>query len=309
MLITSEQVLRHITMAQAIAAVEQAIARMAAGQIGTPVSLGVKVADGTFHVKACAAAPADGAGIFVAKINANFPGNAGTGRPTIQGAIAVFDTRHGELLAIVDSPSITALRTAATTAVAMRHLAPANASVATLIGCGMLGRFHLEALAACGLRRVHVHDAVPQRAQALALWAGDALGMHCEAVANMRVATLASQIVITCTPSQQPFLGRADVSPGTLVAAVGADNPSKREIEVDLFASARIVTDLTAQCLKDGELHHTPHASVCAELTDLVAGRVARTQAGEIVIFDSTGLAVQDLALCELLVKAGAPIA
>ncbi len=306
MLISSTQVLSHITMDQAITAVEHAIARLGAGHVGAPVSLGVAVANGTFHVKACASDTPDRANLFVAKINANFPGNPGLGRPTIQGVIAVFDTCNGEIRAIVDSPSITGLRTAATTGVVIRHLASRNARIATVVGCGALGRFHLEALSGCGIRRVFVFDQEPTRAQAAAVWARAALGIDCVPTDALRRATLQSQIVVTCTPSRQPFLGRDDVGQGTLIAAVGADNESKSEIEPALLDEARVVTDLTAQCLKYGDLRHSPLKSVCGELTDVVAGRVARTEAGEIVIFDSTGLAVEDLALCELLLSPAA---
>ncbi len=306
MLITSAQVLSQITMNQAISAVEHAIARLGAGHVGAPVSLGVAVANGTFHVKACASASPDRANIFVAKINANFPANPSTGRPTIQGAIAVFDTRNGDVLAVVDSPSVTSLRTAATTGVVIRHLAPDNARVATVVGCGALGRFHIEAFKACGIDRIVVFDKELVRADAAARSAREALGIDCEATDNMRRSTLQSQVIVTCTPSRDPFLSRDDVSPGTLIAAVGADNESKSEIEPALLSVARVVTDLTAQCLKYGDLRHLPLKVVCGELTDVVADRVARTGADEIVIFDSTGLAVQDLALCELLVSPAA---
>ena len=306
MLIPSAQVLSRITIDQAISAVEQAIARLSAGHIGTPVSLGMTVANGTFHVKACASAAPDRANLFVAKVNANFPGNPGAGRPTIQGLIAVFDTRNGDVRAIVDSPSITGLRTAATTGVVIRFLAPHKARVATVVGCGALGRFHLEALNACGINRVFVFDTAPARANSAAAWAREALGMECEAVDDFRRAALQSQVIVTCTPSQRAFLGRDDVRPGTLIAAVGADNENKSEIAPALLDAARMVTDLTDQCLKNGDLRNAPLKAVCGELTDVVAGRVARTQADEIVIFDSTGLAVQDLALCELLVLSAA---
>jgi alanine dehydrogenase len=307
MLISSAEVLRKIKIGQAITAVEQAIRRMASGHVGTPASLGVPVANGTFHVKACASAPSDADGLFVAKINANFPANPASGRPTIQGAIAVFDTRHGDLRAIVDSPSVTALRTAATTALAIRHLSPHGARVATVVGCGMQGRFHLQALEACGFRHVYLFDSEIEHARAMARWARDELDIDCEAVDDMRRATLQSQVVVTCTPSRQPLLGTDDVRPGTLVAAVGADNPGKSEIEPDLLAKARLVADLTAQCLEAGDLHHSPTKTVCGELTDVVAGRVARTGPDEVLVFDSTGLAVEDLALCELLLSACSP--
>jgi len=269
--------------------------------VSTPVSLGVQVAQGTFHVKACASAPPGGGGIFVAKVNANFPGNPDAGKPTIQGVIAVFDTRNGSVRAIVDSPAITALRTAATTAVVVRHLAPANARVATVVGCGALARPHLHALEACGISRFHLVDREPARARVLADWGCTTLGVPCRAEPVLREATLDSQVIVTCTPSREPILGRGDVRPGTLIAAVGADSAPKSEIEPALLVHSRIVTDLTAQCLQGGDLRSAPHATVCGELTDVVAGRVARTGAHEIVVFDSTGLAAQDLALCELL--------
>ena len=306
MLIPSVQVLSHITMEMAMTAVEDAIARFGAGHVGAPVSLGVAVKNGTFHVKACASDSLDRANLFVAKVNANFPGNLGTGRSTIQGVIAVFETRHGDILAIVDSPSITGLRTAATTGVVIHFLAPRDAQVATVVGCGALGRFHLQALSVCGIRRVFVFDQEPARAHAAALWAREALTLDCEAIDDMRRATLQSQIVVTCTPSREAILRRGDVVPGTLIAAVGTDNESKSEIEPALLGVARVITDLTSQCLKYGDLRNLPSKAVCGELTDVVAGRVARTEAGEIVIFDSTGLAVQDLALCELLVPPAA---
>jgi len=109
--------------------------------------------------------------------------------------------------------------------------------------------------------------------------------------------------VVTCTSSRVPFLGANDVCPGTFVAAVGADNERKSEIAASLLSRARIVTDLTAQCLKSGDLRNAVpnEANVCGELVDVVSKRVPRTGADEIVVFDSSGLAVEDLALCALI--------
>ena len=305
LLIDSTEVLARVGMRAAIDAVEAAFAALGAGRVGAPVSVGVTVPDGSFHVKACAETAR--AGIFVAKVNSNFPGNhACEGLPTIQGIIAVFDTAGGRLRALVDSPSVTGLRTAATTAVAVRHLAQPGSRVATIVGCGSLGRFHLEALAACGIERVSLVDRMPARAHDLAAWARESLGLDCLAMTDARVATLTSEVVVTCTTSRVPVLGREDVRPGTLVAAVGADNEGKAEIAASLLAEARIVTDLTAQCRRIGDLRNAVpnEAFVCGELADAVAGRIARTAPGEIVVFDSTGLALEDLAICQLLLAA-----
>lgn len=305
-LITSAEILGRVSMRDAIEAIERAFLALGAGHIGTPVSMGVTVPDGTFHVKACAASSRDYAQIFVAKINSNFPGNRTCdGLPTIQGVVAVFDSTNGRLRALLDSTSITSLRTAATTAVAINHLAQKGSQVATVVGCGALGRFHVQALAECGFKRANVFDIDAGRASELASWARETLGMECLAARDLRVATLASEVVVTCTTSRVPYLKAGDVRPGTFIAAVGADNERKSEIAASLFAEARIVTDLTAQCLKTGDLKNAMpnEAFVCGEMTDVVAGRVARTASDEIVIFDSSGLAVEDLALCALLME------
>ena len=302
--ISSGQVFARVSMRQAIEAVEHAYAALHAGQVAAPVSLGATVDAGTFHVKACAATPAY-APLFVAKVNSNFPGNhACEGLPTIQGVVAVFETASGRLRAIVDSIAVTQLRTAATTAVAIDRLARSGARSAVLVGCGALGRLHVEALAACGMTEVRLVDRLASRARELASWAKTSFGLDCAPAPDLRTATLAADVVVTCTTSRVALLASGDVRPGTFIAAVGADNPSKSEIAPSLLVEARIVTDDTEQCRKGGDLAHAmpDRAQVCGELVEAVARRIPRTGAGEIVIFDSTGQAVQDLAICRLLV-------
>jgi ornithine cyclodeaminase/alanine dehydrogenase-like protein (mu-crystallin family) len=297
-MIGSPEVLARVGPRAAMDAIERAFLALDRGEIGEPVSLGLDLGEGTFHVKACA-----GMGLLVAKLNANFPGNRERhGLPTIQGVIAVFDAGNGRLLELVDSPSITSVRTAATTALAVRLLAPAGADEATIVGCGVLGRGHVAALRECnGITRMSVFDRDRESARALAAWARG-LGVECSVAPDLRESTRASPIVITCTSSSAAYLGADDIRPGTLVAAVGADNAGKAEIGASLLAQARIVADRTAQCRKSGDLRNAPPgAAACGELADAVAGRIARTAPDEIVVFDSTGLAVEDLAVCAIL--------
>ncbi len=282
----------------AMQAIEHAFAGLARGSIGPSQSLGTVASEGSFHVKTCASV---GAGaLFVAKINANFPSNPDVrGLPTIQGVIAVFDALDGCVLALVDSASVTSLRTAGTTMLAVKLLAREGAAAATIVGCGSLGRAHAKALqATTGLVTLFLYDENRDRSEATA-----AAVKGARAVSSLRGATLASDVVITCTPSTTPFLGRDDIRPGTFVAAVGSDNDRKLEIRPELLAAARIVTDSTSQCEKMGELKQAPKDSlrVDGELVDVVAGRVDRTRAGEVVVFDSTGMAIEDLALCAAL--------
>ena len=118
----------------------------------------------------------------------------------------------------------------------------------------------------------------------------------------LRDATRESDAIATCTTSHTPFLGPDDVRPGTFIAAIGADNPEKSEIEPNLMRQARVVADVRAQCAVMGDLHHAIRAGVMteadihAELGDLVTGKPGRTTDDEITIFDGCGVGIQDVA-------------
>lgn len=276
-----DEILNAITLREAADAVEQVFLAWADGGVGEPQSLAVRAGSGTFHMKACASSA-----IFVAKTNANYPGNPARGLPTIQGVVAVFAVADGRLLMLLDSPAVTNLRTAATTVTAIRHLAAANAKDAAIVGCGALGRVHAQALREClGFDRLRFFDADPHRAQALAAWARDSLGVDARHCATVREATLASSVIVTCTSSQQAFLGIDEVRPGALVAGVGADNPQKAELRPALLAGARVVD-----------------AAVRGELAGAIRGG-RRAAPPQRVVFRSTGLAIEDLALAALLVE------
>jgi ornithine cyclodeaminase/alanine dehydrogenase-like protein (mu-crystallin family) len=310
-LITADAVRDSISPVRAIDAVERALVALARGSVLAPQAIGERVPQGTFHVKTCAGAVGVLGTLFVAKVNANFPGNPSRhGLPTIQGAILAFDTRDGTLLAVIDSGSVTSLRTAATTAVAIRHLARKDARIATVVGCGAQGKAHLEMLGhVLPLQSVFLHDVDLARARELADWARQAgLPFEVAVAADFPAATGRSDVVVTCTGSDTPFLEACHVEAGTMVAAVGADNESKAEIGISLLEAARIVTDRTAQCLSSGDLRRLAGDSAGAgerewlELGQVIANGSCRVREDEVVVFDSTGLAVQDLAIvAELL--------
>ncbi len=284
-------------------AVQRALILHAAGRATPPAILSVHAEGGGFHVKA--ALVQLGRPYFAAKINANFPDNpARLGLPTIQGVVVLCDGDSGRPLALLDSMEITSLRTAATTAVAVRALAPAEARVLTLAGCGAQGAAHLRALVrVLRLEHAWVHDLDLARARRFAQQMTAELGLPVEAVANLVDATRRSQVCVTCTTSRTPLLSRGDVAPGTFVAAVGADNPDKHEIAADLLASSAVVVDSLEQCATIGDLHHAIAAGVMkrddvrAELGEVVAGvRPGRRAADEVVVFDSSGVALGDVA-------------
>jgi ornithine cyclodeaminase/alanine dehydrogenase-like protein (mu-crystallin family) len=290
-----------------IAAVEAAFRSHATRHALGPASLSVASEHGTFHVKA--AGLGGTTGYFAAKTNANFPDNPTRYRlPTIQGVVALCDTANGRLLALMDSMEITVRRTAAATAVAARYLARPESTAVTLCGCGAQAAAQIRALArVLPLERVFAHDLDPGRIAALAADLARDPGLTVEAADDIGAALRRSDAVVTCTPSRLPFLGRRDIRPGTFIAAVGADNPAKSEIEPELMAAAVVVVDSLKQCAEYGDLHHAieacvmTQADVHAELGEIAAGlKPGRRTPEEITLFDSSGTALQDVAAAVL---------
>lgn len=300
-----------LDLGECIEAVEDGFRRQALGDVIAPGVLGTEIPGGGFHVKT-AGYPSTGTGraLFVTKVNANFPGNPGRfGLPTIQGVLALFDADDGQVLALMDSIAITRIRTAAATAVAARHCAAPDAGVITICGCGDQAATQLEALGRVRpVRRVMAVDLLPERAAAFANRMRPLLGIDVQPVDSLGDATRESAIWVTCTTSRRWILGRDHVSAGAFVAAVGADNPHKQEIEPELLAASAVITDLTNQCATIGDLRHAISSGlmqpedVRAELGQVIAGlKPGRQSPDEVVVFDSTGMGVQDVAAAALV--------
>ena len=317
LLLGRRDVTRLLDIRQCIDAVEGAFRMHAARATVRPGVLGVHVPGGGFHVKT--AGLLGEPPVFVMKVNANFPENPRRhGLPTIQGVVVLFDLEAGRPLAILDSMAITGLRTAAATAVAARHLARGDAELVTICGCGEQAPHQLRALAAVRpLRRVLACDTDASQAARFAGEMAGELGIEVAAAPDLPTAARQSDMIVTTTPARRWILGRRDVGPGAFVAAVGADHPEKQELEPGLLAANTVVVDSLEQCAAMGDLHHAIEAGamsredVHAELADVVAGaRPGRRTADEIIIFDSTGTALQDAAAAWLVyaqaIEAGA---
>jgi ornithine cyclodeaminase/alanine dehydrogenase-like protein (mu-crystallin family) len=292
-----------------IAAVESAFREYGRGAAPPPAILGMPAQHGGFHVKA--AILELGRPYFAAKLNGNFPDNPlRAGLPTIQGVVALCDARDGRLLALLDSIEITRLRTGAATAVAARYLARRDVSDVMLFGCGGQAPAQLACLACVlPLRRVLLHDSHPPAAERLAGWVRRALGADAMVLdwPDARRAARSCGVIVTCTSSRRAFLTREEVGAGCFVAAVGADSEGKQELEPELLASGTLVVDLLDQCAAIGELHHALIAGVLTrdavygELAELVMGRKpGRTSQEEVTLFDSTGTALQDVAVAAI---------
>jgi len=308
LLLSSREVQKLLTLDDCIEAVEQAFLAYGERRVLPPAVLSMHAQSGAFHVKA-GMLTLDRS-YFAAKVNGNFPDNASRfGLPTIQGVIILCDAGNGAPLAVMDSGAVTSLRTAAATAVAAKFLARPEARIVTICGCGTQGRVQLLAIShVCPVETVFANDVNTEQAVRFSREVAEDLGLSVQPVTDLAKAVRQSDICVTCTTSREPLLRSDDVSPGTFIAAVGADNPQKQELHPSLMARSKIVCDMLEQCAVMGDLHHAldaravMRANVHAELGDIVAGKKAgRESEEEITIFDSTGIALQDVAAAAAL--------
>jgi alanine dehydrogenase len=303
-LVLAPQDIRELlTIDECIVAVERAFRLLGEGKTVPPAVLSTHTPTGGFHVKT---------GLlnlsrpyFAAKVNGNFPENQKRfGLPTIQGVIVLCDAEKGSPLAVMDSRDITSLRTGAATAVAAKYLARHDSRAVTICGCGNQGRIQLKALSRVRrLQSVFAFDQNEEQSLRFAKELSEDLSIPVTLVTDLAAAVRQSDICVTCTPSREPLLRAEDVSPGIFIAAVGADNPQKQELQPELMAKSKIVTDVLEQCAAMGDLHHALAAGVVtlgdvhAELCEVVTGKKpGRESDEEIIIFDSTGMALQDVA-------------
>ena len=303
LLLTRRDIGSLMTLDECITAVERAFRLYGEDKAEAPGVLGMHTEGGGFHIKA--AFMQDNSKFFAAKLNANFVRNRERlGLPTIQGVIVLCDAENGVPLALMDSIEITNQRTAAATAIAVRYLARADSHVALICGCGNQGHAQMAALTrVLPISQVFAFDQDSRAARAFASHVSDKFHINADPVRDLCSAVRQSDVVVTCTSSNQFFLQRDYVSPGTFIAAIGADNPQKQELEPALLAGSKVVADILEQCAAIGDLHHAitlglmARSDVYAELGELCAGRKpGRTSDHEITIFDSTGAALQDIA-------------
>jgi ornithine cyclodeaminase/alanine dehydrogenase-like protein (mu-crystallin family) len=274
-------------------AVERAFLQHALGEWQMPSKVYVEAPpDGDFR-----AMPASGGGYAVLKWVTSFPGNPARGLPTVTGVVLLSDARNGELLAMLDAAAVTALRTGAAAVLAAETLARPDASRAAVIGCGVNGRAVARTFAARG-REVLLFDLRPEQAEAAASEIGSGAS-----IAKRLEDALACDIVATVTPGSEPVITWLSLRPGQHVSLMGADGPEKAEIEIHELTRSRVVCDEWEQASHNGDIAHAVEAGRLgregvAELGAVLLGeQVGRSSDDEITVFDSTGLAVQDLAI------------
>jgi alanine dehydrogenase len=289
---------RHVYAAvdpsAAVEAVRHAFVDHARGEWLMPSKVYVPVPpDGDFR-----AMPARGGGYSVLKWVTSFPRNPERGLPTVSGIVLLSDATDGRLLAELDAGALTALRTGAAAVLAAETLG-AGDGPAGVVGCGVNGRAVAQTFLARG-RDVLLWDADEARAALVA----EELGAG---VAGSRQQALGADAVVTVTPGREILFGAGSLRAGQHVSLMGADGPGKAEIALEELARARVVVDEWEQASHNGDISRAVEAGSLARADVVELGRVlageqeGRTGADEITVFDSTGLAVQDLAVAALV--------
>jgi ornithine cyclodeaminase/alanine dehydrogenase-like protein (mu-crystallin family) len=231
-----------------------------------------------------------------------FPGNPERGLDAHQGAVLLFDGETGELRAAVNASAITAVRTAAVSAVATRLLAREDARKLAVLGAGVQARSHLEAMPLVrGFDRVEIWSRTLERAQSLAQ------EVRAEAVETAKEALRGADVVCTTTAAREPVVRREWLAPGAHVNAVGSSLPTTRELDTATVAAASLFVDRRESTLNESGDYLLAAAEgavgpehILAELGELLTGRArGRASAEELTVFKSLGLAVEDLAAAE----------
>jgi ornithine cyclodeaminase/alanine dehydrogenase-like protein (mu-crystallin family) len=295
---SQEDVFAAISPGEAIERVREGFVEFASGQWAMPPKLYLDARPhGDFR-----AMPAKGGGIAILKWVTSFPDNPRAGLPVVMGMICVSSAEDGEPLALVDVRSVTALRTGAVAAIAAQELAREDARSVGIVGCGLHGAWAARCLAAAEYGPGVCFDPDPEAAGRLA---GE-LGWE----AGTREDALGCDVVTCVTPGAEPVVLEADLRPGLHLNMLGADGPGKAEAEVSAVARAELFCDEWAQASHGGELTGAVEGGLVTrddvrELGDVMTGAApGRSSPDAITLFDSTGLAIQDLALCLALLGA-----
>jgi alanine dehydrogenase len=242
------------------------------------------------------AMPALGDGLALLKWVTSFPGNTARGLPVVRGEILLSDAETGEELAVIECSSVTSLRTGAAAAVSAQALAREGAKSVGIVGCGVNGAWAARCLAAAGYGPGVCADPRVDPAEALAEELGWRAGDRGEAAAQ--------DIVVSVTPGEELVILEGDLRPGQHLAVLGADAHGKQEVDLAAIERCRLFCDEWEQASAGGELANAVDAGLVkrddvTQLGDVLNGAPGRGSDDEITLFDSTGLAIQDLAICQ----------
>lgn len=244
------------------------------------------------------------------KVNTVFPVNSGTRYHIHQGAILLFDTETGCLLAVIEAAAVTNIRTAAASALATKLLAGPELRTVAIIGAGTQGRQHLQALAATHpLKGGYIWDISPAQADKLAQWGRHHTGLNFKTPENLAQAVEGSDLICICTPATTPVLRGEWLQPGTHINSVGFSGPQGRELDDEVLKKSKIYVDWLETIMYDcGDIIRPlaegliSREDILGDFGDMVTSGVPLRQSPQdITLFKATGVAIEDIACADYL--------
>jgi ornithine cyclodeaminase/alanine dehydrogenase-like protein (mu-crystallin family) len=299
-------------MTECVELMSDALAALARGEVFQPLRTIVRPPDARGLLGLMPAYRHGEQGAFGMKAICVFPGNPALGKDAHQGLVMLFSQETGEPLALMNASQITAIRTAAVSAVATRLLARPEASVLGIIGAGVQARTHLVALSLVrSISRARVACRNKEHAVELVGEMREYVSFSIEAVNSNEAAVRGADIIVTATSAHEPVIKRDWIGDGAHINAIGTHSPQSREIDTATMASARIFVDRRESALneagdyllaaKEGAV--TPE-SIVAEIGEVVIQtRKGRASPSEITLFKSLGLAIEDVVCAEYLYR------
>jgi len=304
LLLSRKDVEEIISMREVIEAVEEAFRAKGLGKVQMPPKSYIYFNryQGDFRVMPAYLEDIDAAGVKIVNVHPKNPQERGL--PTVMATIFLLDPKTGAPLAIMDGTWITNMRTGAGGAVAAKYLARKDSRVIAMVGAGAQARTQLIALnEVLDIDEVRVSDVIKGKAEKYAEEMGEQLGIKIEPMTNVGKATKEADVVVTVTTARGPIVKDEWISDGMHINAIGADAPGKQELDPDILKRAKIVVDDLKQALHSGEVNVPlsegviARGDIYAELGEVITGKKpGRASRDEITIFDSTGLAIQDIA-------------
>ena len=310
--LSGDDVRAALTMGDCIEAMDSVLREFAAGDLYLPLRSVVRPPKSAGLMGLMTAHRAGDAPMFALKAVAIFPENPKRGLDAHQGVVTLFDGETGQVRGLLDASAITAIRTAAVSAVATRALAREGSVALAVLGAGVQAAAHIEAMACVlPLERVRIYSRRPEPAAALAAQTAERYAWDASAAATVEDALREADVVVTTTTAREPIVEHAWLAPGTHVNAVGSSIPVTRELDGATMAAARIVVDARESALNEsGDVLLAMREGALAEdvalaeLGEVLSGTAPGRQDGsEITVFVSLGLAVEDLAAAELALR------
>jgi ornithine cyclodeaminase len=310
LVLDAREVERLLTMDACVDLMAETLADLARGIFHQPLRMVVRPPDAKGLLGLMPAYRASGPALYGLKAICVFPENPKINKDAHQGSVMLFDGDTGELLSLMNASSITAVRTAAVSAVATRLLAREDASQLAIIGAGVEARTHLAALSLVrAITRTRVTSRTRESADKFVEEMSSRFDFPIEAVATAEDALAGADIIVTVTNSHEPVVKRDWISPGAHINSIGTHSPASREIDGATMAAARLFVDRRESAIneagdyvlavKEGLLNED---SIAGELGELLIGtKEGRQTRDQITLFKSLGLAVEDLACAQYL--------